>query len=286
MPSYELCRVVVGSLCGGGDREEVLGIIRALRDATGCRGAGSGRGCCWVTWCPLLASHACHRLGAAPLEAPDRVERLDLQRHRAPSARPSGAHSSAGVSRNAGSISPTAARTRSSRSRTPWRPLTARSVSSPHAPLPVDACSSSQLVASRVAPLLAEQKSANRAGTVLRFVRGGSARRLDLPASLQDSTRAALRCRFRDIGRAERPASARQSPPRSAGYGRLNGALPRRCGLARVSHGGRAGPDHRARSGPQGSGAPLTSFGALFRGARFERARREVQERLARGLAG
>ena len=35
-----------------------------------------------------------------------------------PSARPSGAHGSAGVSRNAGSISPTAARTRSSRSRT------------------------------------------------------------------------------------------------------------------------------------------------------------------------
>ena len=33
---------------------------------------------------PLLARRGGHRLRAAPLEAPDRVERLDLQRHRAP----------------------------------------------------------------------------------------------------------------------------------------------------------------------------------------------------------
>src|ERR671925_153319 len=42
-----------------------------------------------------------------------------------PSARPSGAHTSAGVSRNTGSISPTAPRTRSSPSRTRSRLLTA-----------------------------------------------------------------------------------------------------------------------------------------------------------------
>ena len=48
-----------------------------------------------------------------------------------PSARPSGAQGSAVVSRNTGSISPTAARTRSSRSRTRSRPLTARSMPRP-----------------------------------------------------------------------------------------------------------------------------------------------------------
>ena len=50
-----------------------------------------------------------------------------------PSTRPSGAHDSVGVSRNTGSISPTAARTRSSRSRTPSRLLTARSMPRPQA---------------------------------------------------------------------------------------------------------------------------------------------------------
>jgi hypothetical protein len=37
-------------------------------------------------------------------------------------------------------------------------------------PLPVDAWSGSQLVPSRVAPLLAEQKRAEHGGAVLRFV--------------------------------------------------------------------------------------------------------------------